>query len=149
MTDDNKRYMRQRNTGAFPWEIESSVPVQEEHPVFIDTFERNLQSHQPMQRGACSTPLPDNFMPTAEILEFLQVHYSIPLAFIATALVDFRLYWQETGEARPAWQNRFKTHVIYQWKRSQHEAGQRTYRTTIEELTDRSWDDESHNPADV
>ena len=100
MTDDNKRYIRQRNAGALPWEIESAVPVQEEPPIFMDNLERNLQPTQGIRQNSSAVPLPENFMPSPAIIEFLQVHQGIPLEFIATALVDFKLYWHETGEAR-------------------------------------------------
>lgn len=132
MTDENKRYIRQRNAGALPWEIE--LDNRAEHPVFAAS-----ETQQAVADGARMKPLPEDFAPSREILEFLQVHQGVPLEFIATALVDFKLYWRETGEARKAWQNKFKSHVIYQWKRNQSEAGQRVHRSTVEKLTDRSW----------
>ena len=132
MTDENKHYIRRRNAGALPWEIEPDAHV--EHPVFAAS-----ESLQAVPEGARVKPLPEDFAPTREILEFLQVHQGVPLEFIATALIDFKLYWHETGEARKAWQNKFKSHVIYQWKRNQSETGQRSHRSTVEKLTDRSW----------
>ncbi|WP_066017159.1 DnaT-like ssDNA-binding domain-containing protein [Endozoicomonas atrinae] len=136
MTDENKHYIRQRNAGALPWEIEPDTRKQEDHPVF------GQQPTQAVTReGARVQPLPEDFAPSREILEFLQAHQGIPLDFIATQLIDFKLYWHETGEARKAWQNKFKSHVIYQWKRNQSETGQRSHRSTAEKLTDRSWDD--------
>ncbi|WP_257264947.1 DnaT-like ssDNA-binding domain-containing protein [Endozoicomonas sp. ONNA2] len=134
MTDENKHYIRQRNAGALPWEIESATPKQEEHPVFS-------QPQPVIREGARVQPLPEDFAPSREILEFLQAHHGIPLDFIATQLIDFKLYWHETGEARKAWQNKFKSHVIYQWKRNQSETGQRSHQSTAEKLTDRSWDE--------
>ncbi|WP_257285377.1 DnaT-like ssDNA-binding domain-containing protein [Endozoicomonas sp. SESOKO1] len=134
MTDENKHYIRQLNAGALPWDIEPETRQQEEHPVFA-------QAQPVIREGARVQPLPDDFAPSREILEFLQAHQGIPLDFIATQLIDFKLYWHETGEARKAWQNKFKSHVIYQWKRNQSETGQRSHRSTAEKLTDRSWDD--------
>jgi|GEM_PF-5799086 len=132
MTDENKEYIRRLNAGALPWQVEMGTRT--EHSVFH--ADETLQT---VSEGARMKPLPEDFAPSREILEFLQVHQGVPLEFIATALVDFKLYWHETGEARKAWQNRFKSHVIYQWKRNQSETGQRTHRSTVEKLTDRSW----------
>lgn len=136
MTDKNKHYIRQRNAGALPWEIEQGTPKQDEHPVF-----GQLEAHPVICEGARVQPLPEDFAPSQEILEFLQAYQGIPLDFITTQLIDFKLYWHETCEPRKAWQNKFKSHVIYQWKRNQSETGQRSYRSTAEKLTDRSWDD--------
>ncbi|USE38519.1 DnaT-like ssDNA-binding domain-containing protein [Endozoicomonas sp. SCSIO W0465] len=137
MTDENKHYIRQRNAGALPWEIEPETRELEEHPVFVQQ-----QVKQVSLEGARVQPLPEDFAPSRGILEYLQAHQGIPLDFIATQLIDFKLYWHETGEARKAWQNKFKSHVIYQWKRNQSETGQRPHRSTAEKLTDRSWDDD-------
>ena len=137
MTDEEKKqYIRQRNAGALPWELEPVQPSAEEHPVF-----GQVEQPPASREGARVQPLPKDFMPSVEIVEFLEVHLGIPPEFIKTQLIDFKLYWNETGEARKAWQNKFKSHVIYQWKRNQSETGQRSHRTTTEKLTDRSWDE--------
>ena len=138
MTDENKHYIRQLNAGALPWEIQPDSREEKEHPLFGKEKEVKSVAYE----GARVQPLPKNFTPSSEILEFLQIHQGISIEFITTQLVDFKLYWHETGEARKAWQNKFKSHVIYQWKRNQSETGQRTPQSTIEKLTDRSWDDD-------
>lgn len=138
MTDEEKKqYIRQRNAGMLPWELEQVPASAEEHPVFGQQMEKPPTSRE----GARVQPLPKDFMPSSEIVEFLEEHIGIPPEFIKTQLIDFKLYWNETGEARKAWQNKFKSHVIYQWKRNQSETGQRSHRTTTEKLTDRSWDE--------
>lgn len=134
MTDHNQRYIRQLNAGALPWELDQHATPEEEHPIFRQT---NVGIQQ--RSGAIVQPLPQDFEPSKEIVEYLHVYQGVSLAFIAQTLVDFKLYWHETGEARKAWQNKFKSHVIYQWKRAQSEASQRTPQSTVEKLTDRSW----------
>ena len=137
MTDEEKKqYIRQRNAGMLPWELEPAQRNAEEHPVFGQVPQTPV-----VTEGARVQALPEDFEPSMEIVEFLELHIGIPPDFIKTQLIDFRLYWNETGEARKAWQNKFKTHVIHQWKRSQSETGQRAHRTTNEKLTDRSWDE--------
>ncbi|WP_067520027.1 DnaT-like ssDNA-binding domain-containing protein [Endozoicomonas ascidiicola] len=136
MTDENRRNQRKLNAGMPTWMLNKQSEVHDEHPIF------GQEEPKPAQReGARVQPLPEDFEPAREILEFLQAHQGIPLDFIATQLIDFKLYWHETGEARKAWQNKFKSHVIYQWKRNQSETGQRSRQSTAEKLTDRSWDD--------
>ncbi|MGB1272496.1 MAG: DnaT-like ssDNA-binding domain-containing protein [Endozoicomonas sp.] len=136
MTDENKLYNRKLNAGLSHWELNAAASAEDDHPIF-----GQVEATPPAKKGARVQPLPSDFMPSREILEFLEVHQGIPPDFIATQLIDFKLYWNETGEARKAWQNKFKSHVIHQWKRSQSETGQRAHRTTAEKLTDRSWDE--------
>ncbi|KEQ19573.1 DnaT-like ssDNA-binding domain-containing protein [Endozoicomonas numazuensis] len=139
MTDeDQKRYIRQRNAGALPWELEdASHQKAEEHPVF---GQQTTQSNT-LVEGARVQPLPQDFVPDPVYIEFLEEHHGIPADYALAQLPEFKLYWLETGEARKAWQNKFKNHVIYQWKRSQSETGQRANRSTAEKLTDTSWAD--------
>ena len=140
MTDEEKKqYIRQRNAGMLPWELDQS-PLHQSQRNIRYLVRRQFSLRFP-EKGARVQPLPKDFMPSPEIIEFLEVHLGIPPEFIKTQLIDFKLYWNETGEARKAWQNKFKSHVIYQWKRNQSEAGQRSHRTTTEKLTDRSWDE--------
>ncbi len=86
-----------------------------------------------------ATTLPEDFCPDDGTYELLTLHDRIPAEFIAEQLVDFKLYWQETGEARKGWQSRFRQHVVRRWKREQSEKQQRPTRSTVEKLTDRSW----------
>ncbi len=138
MTDeDQKRYIRQRNAGALPWELEQTELSGAEHPIFSQ--EQPTVAHHD---GARVQPLPKDFAPDPVYVEFLEQHHGIPGEFTLGQLAEFKLYWLETGEARKAWQNKFKNHVIYQWKRKQSETGQRTHRTTAEKLTDTSWADD-------
>ncbi|MDD7805940.1 MAG: DnaT-like ssDNA-binding domain-containing protein [Endozoicomonas sp. (ex Botrylloides leachii)] len=136
MTDkDRQHYIRQLNAGKLPWEVDGVSRQDAEHPMFMDKKSECL----PPNTGARVQPLPKNFAPESVYVEFLKLHHGIPEEFILKQLPEFKLYWLETGEARKAWQSKFKNHVIYQWKRKQSETGERTQRSTIEKLTDRSW----------
>ncbi|WP_211829408.1 DnaT-like ssDNA-binding domain-containing protein [Kistimonas asteriae] len=103
------------------------------HPVFAENRE--------VREGARVQPLPEDFEPDSRYIQFLQLHHGIPPEFTLAQLPDFKLYWLETGEGRKAWQNRFKNHVIYQWRRQQSEGGRESHRSTAEKLTDTSWSD--------
>ncbi|RRJ85123.1 hypothetical protein D0544_08670 [Aestuariirhabdus litorea] len=119
------------------WELDAATaPVP---PVFARTLQTT--SHTTAFSSAAIEPLPEDFMPEVAYIEWLQQHYGIPPSFTLEQLPDFKLYWLETGEARKAWQNKFKNHVIYQWKRQQSEREQNPHRTTAEKLTDTSWAD--------
>lgn len=138
---DRKSFIRMRNQGYLPWEIEPQQSEEEEaraeeHPVFGRTDP--TENHD---NGARVQPLPEDFLPEPRYIEWLEKHHGVPPKFTLEQLPEFKLYWLETGEARKAWQNKFKNHVIYQWKRKQSERQQRPHRSTIEALTDRSWAD--------
>ncbi|MCX4025466.1 hypothetical protein H0A36_04735 [Endozoicomonas sp. SM1973] len=136
---DRKSFIRMRNQGYLPWEIEPQQEPQsaaDEHPVFGRTEQVNHNDN-----GARVQPLPKDFMPEPRYIQWLEKHHGVPPKFTLAQLPEFKLYWLETGEARKAWQNKFKNHVIYQWKRQQSERQQRPHRSTIEELTDCSWAD--------
>lgn len=140
MTDkDQKRYIRQLNAGALPWEIEKLNTVSDENPIFSPEGSSTVKDHD---SGARTQPLPQDFAPDAVYVEFLEQHHGIPCEFTLGQLPEFRLYWLETGEARKAWQNKFKNHVIYQWKRKKSETGKRSQRSTAEQLTDTRWQDD-------
>ncbi|MBU2705766.1 hypothetical protein KCM76_07220 [Zooshikella marina] len=143
MSNDRKRYNRLLNQGVPPWEIVTAETASDspQHPVFGRGREADQQrsDNQEGTSGARVQPLPEDFEPDPRYVEWLAIHHGIPAEFIWKQLPDFKLYWLETGEARKAWQNRFKNHVIYQWKRQQSERRQNTYQSTAEELTDYSW----------
>ncbi|WP_426417327.1 DnaT-like ssDNA-binding domain-containing protein [Aestuariirhabdus sp. LZHN29] len=138
--DDHKAYHRMLNAGGSMWELDApSEPV---HPVFARAAQAVPNAETlTTGSGARTEPLPQDFLPEGVYIEWLQQHYGIPPAFTLEQLPDFKLYWLETGEARKAWQNKFKNHVIYQWKRKQSEREQNPHRTTAEKLTDTSWSD--------
>ncbi|WP_448216185.1 DnaT-like ssDNA-binding domain-containing protein [Endozoicomonas sp. 2B-B] len=145
MTDEERQKQKLRRE----WASGDRSPFQdfaqergEEHPVFArqTTGSAAAQSNT-LAEGARVQPLPEDFTPDAVYIEFLEAHHGIPADFTLAQLPEFKLYWLETGEARKAWQNKFKNHVIYQWKRGQSEEGQRTHKSTVEKLTDTSWAD--------
>jgi hypothetical protein len=106
-------------------------------------------------RSGEGEPLPPDFVPSEDMLELLERFHGVPRNFALAQLEDFTLYWRERGSAGHAWQNRFKQHVQWHWKRHQqeragashggeHEAGgtRRTRDSSLEhDLTDTSWAD--------
>jgi hypothetical protein len=106
-------------------------------------------------RAGEGEPLPPDFVPDEDMLELLERFQGVPRAFALAQLEDFTLYWRERGSAGHAWQNRFRQHVQWHWKKHQqeragpthggkHEAGgtRRTRDSSLEhDLTDTSWAD--------
>ncbi|MEO1079998.1 MAG: DnaT-like ssDNA-binding domain-containing protein [Pseudomonadota bacterium] len=110
-------------------------------------------------RSGAGEPLPPDFAPSEDMLELLERFHGVPRGFALAQLEDFTLYWRERGSAGHAWQNRFKQHVQWHWKRHQqeqagivrggehgggHAAGgtRRTRDSSLEhDLTDTSWAD--------
>jgi hypothetical protein len=106
----------------------------------------------PRPRRGEGEPLPPDFAPSEDMLELLERFHGVPRAFALAQLEDFTLYWRERGSAGHAWQNRFKQHVQWHWRKQQeqtggshggeHEAGgtRRTRDSSLEhDLTDTSW----------
>ncbi|WP_330924749.1 DnaT-like ssDNA-binding domain-containing protein [Candidatus Sororendozoicomonas aggregata] len=140
MTDnDHKRhkFIRQLNAGIPTWQADRMDDLPEESPLFIQgkPVDKFVQKND----GARVQPLPKDFAPKPEFLEYLQEYEGIPPEFTLSQVPEFKLYWMERGEARPVWQNVFKNHVIYRWKQKQSEKSQRSERSTVEQLTDTSW----------
>ncbi|MEM9314691.1 MAG: DnaT-like ssDNA-binding domain-containing protein [Pseudomonadota bacterium] len=112
-----------------------------------------------LPRSGTGEPLPPDFTPSEDMLELLERFHGVPRGFALAQLEDFTLYWRERGSAGHAWQNRFKQHVLWHWKRHQqehaglarggvhgggHTAGgaRRTRDSSLEhDLTDTSWAD--------
>jgi hypothetical protein len=68
--------------------------------------------------------LPPGWQPGEDVLQLLELNHSIPRAFALEQLEDFIFYWQERGEARHAWENTFRQHVLSAWRRRQQQAAE-------------------------
>lgn len=130
---DSQLYNRELNkSGDAQWEADlRENSMTKNNSMFSNNNERPVV---PLYR-----PLPTNFKPSAEVLSYLEKYHKIPRTFIDMQLLEFKLYWSETQEPQKAWQSKFKSHVIYQWKRQQNEANKTSYKSTIERLTDYQW----------
>lgn len=115
-----------------------------------ETARRGSAAGRP-RRGE-GEPLPPDFTPSEDMLELLERFHGVPRAFALAQLEDFTLYWRERASAGHAWQNRFKQHVQWHWRKQQektggshggeHEAGgtRRTRDSSLEhDLTDTTW----------
>jgi len=130
MSDSKRKaFQRQLNQGKAMWEISATT----------DNKNDEIFSKHKDDKGSQVSPLPKDFSPDPAFVEFLEMHHGITKDFVLSQLPEFKLYWLETGEARKAWQSRFKNHVIYHWRRQQREGQQERSQPSPEELADRSW----------
>ena len=71
----------------------------------------------PSRRSACLLPL--HWSPTEDLLQLLALNHNIPRQFAMGQLEDFIYYWRERGETSHAWENKFRQHVVSNWRRQQ------------------------------
>ena len=65
--------------------------------------------------------LPGNWSPSEDMLQLLGLNHNIPRQFALDQLEDFIFYWRERGETSHAWENKFRQHVMSNWRRQQQQ----------------------------
>ena len=138
----SKQYYKVSDSQLYNRRLNKSGGAQWEADMHEDTMSKNntiFSSDNSFISEPVYRPLPDDFQPSIEVLDYLERYHNIPSTFIDMQLLEFKLYWSETQEPQKAWQSKFKSHVIYQWKRQQNEANKTSYKSTIESLTDYQW----------
>ena len=71
----------------------------------------------PTRRSAALLPL--HWAPSEDMLQLLGLNHNIPRQFALDQLEDFIFYWRERGETSHAWENKFRQHVVNNWRRQQ------------------------------
>jgi len=90
----------------------------------------------PTRRSAATLPLRWN--PSEDLLQLLALNHNIPRQFALDQLEDFIFYWRERGETSHAWENKFRQHVISNWRH--HQQGQaEAFRAPEFARLDNSW----------
>ena len=74
-------------------------------------------THVPPPKRALT--LRDNWTPSDDIIQLLQLNHAIPRDFALAQIDEFILYWRERGEPSHAWNTKFRSHVMAQWRRQQ------------------------------
>ncbi|AQA16863.1 hypothetical protein BST95_00140 [Halioglobus japonicus] len=90
--------------------------------------------NEPAQRAPAPTPamadepaptrrsaglLPVHWSPSEDLLQMLALNHNIPRQFALDQLEDFIFYWRERGETSHAWENKFRQHVLGNWRHQQ------------------------------
>ncbi|QFU74657.1 hypothetical protein EY643_02755 [Halioglobus maricola] len=63
--------------------------------------------------------LPVHWSPSEDLLQILGLNHNIPRQFALDQLEDFIFYWRERGETSHAWENKFRQHVLSNWRHQQ------------------------------
>ena len=89
----------------------------------------------PARRSAGLLPL--HWGPSEDMLQLLALNHNIPRQFALDQLEDFIYYWRERGETSHAWENKFRQHVVSNWRH--HQQGEaEAFRAPTPRL-DNSW----------
>ena len=94
------------------------------------------ESHHPAGHPAPDLPgaartapgaslLPANWSPGEALLRLLRLSHDIPRQFALDQLEDFVCYWRERGEISPAWENKFRRHVLGRWRETEQQQAER------------------------
>lgn len=82
--------------------------------------------------------LPVHWAPGEDLLQLLSLNHNIPRGFALDQLEDFVFYWRERGEVSHAWENKFRQHVLGQWRHRQQRAAEE-FRPPEPAALDRYW----------
>ena len=105
---------------------------------FNQPAEKSEQA-QPTQPPRRAQTLRNNWSPSEDILQLLQLNHAIPRQFALDQLEDFILYWRERDEPSHAWENKFRTHVIGQWRRQQAPKNSANFEVNQPAQLDNNW----------
>jgi len=82
--------------------------------------------------------LPVHWSPSEEVLQLLSLNHNIPRQFALDQLEDFVFYWRERGETSHAWENKFRQHVVGNWRRHQQDTAQ-GFQPPASDTLDNNW----------
>ena len=94
------------------------------------------QAASPRRRSAAVLPL--HWSPSEDLLQLLALNHTIPRQFALDQLEDFIFYWRERGETSHAWENKFRQHVISNWRHQQQTQAE-AFRAPDNSRLDNSW----------
>jgi len=72
--------------------------------------------------GACL--LTQQWQPQEDLLQILSLNHAIPREFALAQLEDFIFYWHDRREISHSWPNKFRQHVLKQWRFHQSQQAQ-------------------------
>jgi len=90
----------------------------------------------PSRRSACLLPV--HWSPSEDLVQLLALNHNIPRQFALDQLEDFIYYWRERGESSHAWENKFRQHVMTNWRRQQQQRAE-AFRQPETTGLDNSW----------
>ena len=97
-----------------------------------------LQMSSPVPARRSAGLLPVHWSPSEDLLQLLALNHNIPRQFALDQLEDFIFYWRERGEVSHAWENKFRQHVLSNWRHQQQQQGE-VFRPPEKTSLDNSW----------
>lgn len=64
--------------------------------------------------GACL--IGENWQPDQDLLQILMLNHSIPQEFALAQVEDFVFYWHDRRQVTHSWPNKFRQHVLKEWR---------------------------------
>ena len=90
----------------------------------------------PTRRSAALLPV--HWSPSEDLIQIMALNHNIPRQFALDQLEDFIFYWRERGETSHAWENKFRQHVISNWRHHQQNQAE-SFRAPDPTRLDGSW----------
>ena len=90
----------------------------------------------PVRRSAALLPV--HWAPSEDLVQLMALNHNIPRQFALDQLEDFIFYWRERGETSHAWENKFRQHVMSNWRRHQQDQAE-AFRQPEHTTLDRDW----------
>jgi hypothetical protein len=122
--------------------IESPPLLHDETLVFaVNEPVREIPSPPPAQSAPTRRSaglLPVHWSPSEDLLQLLALNHNIPRQFALDQLEDFIFYWRERGETSHAWENKFRQHVINNWRRDQQHRAE-AFQQPANDTLDGNW----------
>ena len=106
-------------------------------PTTVSAQANTAAEDSPVVRRSAAT-LPIHWAPSEDLLQLLGLNHNIPRQFAMDQLEDFIFYWRERGETSHAWENKFRQHVISNWRRDQQSRAQ-SFDVTPPAALDNQW----------
>ncbi len=112
--------------------------VQQAHPGAAAATTAPLAAPPSIPTRRSAGPLPVHWSPSEDMLQLLGLNHNIPRQFALDQLEDFIYYWRERGETSHAWENKFRQHVISNWRHHQQNQAE-AFRAPDPTRLDNSW----------
>ena len=90
-------------------------------PVHAVTPKQQAPAPAPTPGRRSAALLPVHWAPSEDLVQLLALNHNIPRQFAMDQLEDFIFYWRERGETSHAWENKFRQHVMSNWRRQQQQ----------------------------
>lgn len=115
--DEFVLYWRERNEASHAWSSKFVQHISRQWQIQQNEAHRSASLQQnAAQNNSTARPMQRQWQPNADAVEILE-RMGIHRNFIADAVPEFVLYWQERNESQSTWNSKFVAHTKKQWAR--------------------------------